>query len=839
MSSQDWQQAKELFHVIADAPRADRARLLDEACTGRPALRMSLERLLSASDGATRFLELTPMAPPLPADGAGPAERSGTSRGPGPGVGDLIDRYRLVEVVGEGGFGTVYRAQQEAPLRREVALKLLKSGMDSRQVVARFEAERQALALMDHPNIARVLDGGATPAGLPYFVMEFVRGAPITEYCARHGLSIRARLDLFVDICDAIQHAHQKGIIHRDLKPGNILVGDELPRDETARRAAAPGTPTAAHPKVIDFGVAKAIQTPLTDRTAVTEFRQFLGTPAYMSPEQADLASDAVDTRTDVYSLGVLLYELLTGVTPFDSRELVAGGLSTMQRTLREVEPVRPSDRLRNGDAARSQAVPEELDWIVMKCLEKEPARRYGSVSELARDVTHHLADLPIAAGPPTAAYRFRKFARRHRSALLAGGVALAALVVGLAVAIWGVVAATDARRHAENAATRAGAVSRFLQDMLANADPQRSSRSDMTVREVLDAAVKKLDEDPEGLAPATEAAVRLTIAKAYRELARYPAAEPQAETAVRLARAAYGEQSSEYADALQERGSLRKLLARPAEAETDFHNALAIAKATRKPDDPAIAAILNDLGCALMDQNRMDDAAAALAEADRIAASPANVDESVRAEIANNTAYLYVARQDWTEAERLFRQALEWNRAHLGGKNPTVATNLDNLAQVLVAKGDLPAGEADYQEAIAIRREVLGPDHPDLAMSLHNYATVVYRQGDLPRAEALLRESLAIFRKVYGLTNSSTLVILNSLASVLGGAGKLAEAGELLESAFTACKDSNAVTLKEKQGLAQRLIQLYGVTKQPERQAHWQMMLDALSQPATDNAKS
>src|SRR5213075_3168344 len=347
--------------------------------------------------------------------------------------GTIIGRYKILEKIGEGGFGAVYVAEQREPVKRRVALKIIKLGMDTRQVVARFEAERQALALMDHPNIAKVFDAGATETGRPFFVMELVRGIRITDYCDRHQLPTRERLDLFINVCHAVQHAHQKGIIHRDLKPSNILVADH------------DGVPV---PKVIDFGIAKATtDQPLTDKTLFTAFEQFIGTPAYMSPEQARMSGLDLDTRTDIYSLGVLLYELLTGKTPFDAQDLLAAGLDEMRRTINEKEPARPSTRLSTmleGELTstakhrRTEApklvhlIRGDLDWIVMKALEKDRARRYETANGLAMDVQRYLIDEPVVARPPSNLYRFQKLASRNKLAFAAAGAVTAALIIGL-----------------------------------------------------------------------------------------------------------------------------------------------------------------------------------------------------------------------------------------------------------------------------------------------------------------------------------------------------------------------------------------------------------------------
>jgi tetratricopeptide (TPR) repeat protein/serine/threonine protein kinase len=408
--------------VFADAlaiqDPGERAAFLDRACADNPGLRQDVESLLSAYD-AGAFLESPAPAPGVTA--AWPA----VGEGPGGAVGS----YKLLEQIGEGGFGVVFLAEQQHPVRRKVALKVVKPGMDSRQVIARFEAERQALALMDHPNIAHVLDAGATASGRPYFVMELVRGVAITDYCDQNQLPPRERLGLFALVCQAVQHAHQKGIIHRDLKPSNVLV------------TLHDGTPVV---KVIDFGIAKALGRQLTDKTLFTGIAQMIGTPLYMSPEQAEMSGLDVDTRSDVYSLGVLLYELLTGTTPFDPERLRQAGHDEMRRILREEEPPRPSTRLstlgpaaatvsarRQSDPRRlCQAFRGELDWIVMKALEKDRNRRYETASAFAADVQRYLKDEPVQACPPSAAYRFGKFARRHRTGLAAAGLVLFCLVL-------------------------------------------------------------------------------------------------------------------------------------------------------------------------------------------------------------------------------------------------------------------------------------------------------------------------------------------------------------------------------------------------------------------------
>jgi eukaryotic-like serine/threonine-protein kinase len=430
----------EVFNVALELPATERSAYLDRACAGDAALRQRIEELLKASAESCQCLE----GPPAVLSGPDGSVRQTSIIAEKPG--DRIGRYKLLQQIGEGGCGVVYMAEQEEPVRRRVALKVIKLGMDTKNVIARFEAERQALALMDHPNIAKVLDAGATDTGRPYFVMELVRGIKITDYCDQNSLATRERLGLFIQVCRAIQHAHQKGIIHRDIKPSNILVTMD---------------DRAAVPKVIDFGIAKATQGKLTDHTLFTAFEQFIGTPAYMSPEQAEMRVQDIDTRSDIYSLGVLLYELLTGQTPFDAKKLMQAGLEEIRRTIREREPERPSTRLSTMLAAdlttvaghRQVQPPKlihlvrgDLDWIVMKCLEKDRTRRYETANGLAVDIQRHLSNEPVVARPPSAAYRLQKAWRRNRLVFTAAALIAATLIVGIAISSWQAIEAGRAR---------------------------------------------------------------------------------------------------------------------------------------------------------------------------------------------------------------------------------------------------------------------------------------------------------------------------------------------------------------------------------------------------------
>ncbi len=494
---------------------------LGDACRGEPELRQRVEFLLSGHNQPNELLD---------DPGAAPVARSQPSIGEGPGT--MVGPYKLLEQIGEGGFGVVFMAEQQQPVRRKVALKIVKPGMDTRQVVARFEAERQALALMDHPNIAQIFDGGATESGRPYFVMELVRGIPITDFCDQNQLDLRERLELFTLVCQAVQHAHQKGIIHRDLKPSNVMV---------TQNDVAPVV------KIIDFGIAKATGQQLTEKTLFTNFAQMIGTPMYMSPEQAQMSGLDVDTRSDVYSLGVLLYELMTGNTPYDKERLRTVAYDEMIRIIREEEPLRPSTRISTlGDAANtspiernstpqklSQLLRGELDWIVMKALEKDRNRRYESASALANEVQRYLNNEPVLACPPTVGYRLRKTARRHKAALATAMIVFAALSIGTAVAIWQAVVAIQAKKEAQDFAAaekkakiaaeakeaEARAVISFLENrVIAAARPEGQDGGlghDVSVRRALEAAVPFVHEGFRDQ-PLIEARLRMSLGYSF-----------------------------------------------------------------------------------------------------------------------------------------------------------------------------------------------------------------------------------------------------------------------------------------------------------------------------------
>jgi eukaryotic-like serine/threonine-protein kinase len=693
--------------------------------------------------------------------------RGPTSVEPGPvnvaAKGEAVGPYHLLELLGEGGFGHVWLAEQREPVRRRVALKLVKPGMDSTEVLARFEAERQALALMDHPNIARVIDAGLTASGRPYFAMEYVQGPAITEYCDRSRLSMDARLGLFIKVCHAVQHAHQKGIIHRDLKPTNVLV------------TMVDGAP---EPKVIDFGIAKAMHQPLTERTLHTGFGRLLGTPEYMSPEQAGEQHGRVDTRTDVYALGVVLYQLLTGVLPFDSQTLRKAGYDGIRKVIIEQTPPKPSTRLLSGDGKKStvetsaeelakqrgteprtlmRQLRGDLDWIVMKCLEKDPARRYESVAGLAQDIERHLKDEPVTAGPPSVSYRAAKFVRRHRVGVGVGAAFAVLVVAGLgATSALYARAAQDralaiaegekAKSEAERARAaecradnerdtakveeaKAKAAVSFVLDMFESIDPAVAQGRDVLVREVLEDAEKKA-AGLEGQ-PLLEATVRQMLGKAFSRLGKYEEAvrnlaRASGLRAQELGREAVPTLESELDLAVNEFG-----LGMLTEAEARFRKVHADRERVLGADDPATLMALSQVG-----------------EAEK-------------------------ARDDYGAAEKTIRRVVEGQTRVLGaGHRDTIDTRC-GLADLLNQAGRFEEAEKEISDTAAVSEKSLGPNEPMTLQALSIKGSIL---GELEKTEesvALLRDVAARKAKVLGADHPGTLTTLNSLCTGLETLGR------------------------------------------------------------------
>ncbi len=682
---------------------------------------------------------------------------------------ERIDRYKILQKLGEGGCGVVYMAEQTEPVRRKVALKVIKLGMDTKQVIARFEAERQALALMDHPNIAKVLDAGTTEKGRPYFVMELVKGVRITDYCDQSHLPTSDRLALFTQVCQAVQHAHQKGIIHRDIKPSNILV------------TLHDGVPV---PKVIDFGIAKATEQPLTEKTVFTAFGQFMGTPAYMSPEQAELSGLDIDTRSDIYALGVLLYELLTGKTPFDAKELLQAGLDEMRRRIREEEPMRPSTRLStmaDADlttiAQQRQAEPAkltrfirgDLDWIVMKCLEKDRTRRYETANGLAADIRRHLNNEPVVACPPSAAYRFQKMVRRNKLAVGAVTGVAVALVTGLGIAAWqyfekshafNLAIAAEQRaqesaakeaahrkqaeaneQKAKTEAAKSRQVSKVLKEMLGAAGPSVALGRDATVlREMLEKTSVRIGQELKDQ-PEVQGDIYSTIGSTFVDMGDHRRAITNLELAVSSYRLAFTNDHRNLADSLSALGFCQSFTM---DVTNGNRNArLGLEMARRCGDQEILFRCLMNYACsfnawgmgsteaepyereALELKKRMGNDPVGLAEAKHLFASfSTNADEYVK----------------------LLREALEVFQRELPAGHPHTVQGEFSLGQALVSAGKFEEAEQTLKKALDGFHKTHAPDHPYQSIVLRFLIRVLVEQGKMREAETELREHVASF---------------------------------------------------------------------------------------------
>lgn len=766
--------------------------------------------------------------------------------GAAPVLPEKIGCYQVLSELGQGGFGVVYLAEQTEPVRRRVAVKVIKPGMDSRAVVARFEAERQALAVMDHPAVARVFDAGTTEGGRPFFVMEYVRGVPITEHCDRQRLDLRQRIELFIQVCEAVQHAHMKGVIHRDLKPNNILV-----------EYADHGSSAQVRPKIIDFGVAKSLVRPLTETPLHTAIGDLIGTPEYMAPEQAGTSGQDIDTRADIYALGVVLYELTTGRTPFHGARMRNAGIGEIIRMLNEEQPERPSalishatkgsgidsadlqriaDRRHTDPARLRRELRNDLDWIIMKCLEKDRARRYDTANALALDLRRHLRNEPVTAGPPSAAYRIGKFVHRHRVQVAAAGLVLLSLVAGVVATSLALnetrkqrALAELAREEAIGRADELSQVVAFQSSLLAQLDPERIGQSliaemnerlqdameDKPVPEsarrtlrssyqlavgminATDVARRMLDqallrgtvsaiEQEFANQPTIQAGLLQTVGEVYANLGFYDAGMAQIQQAHALRIAAFG---PSHVDTLQSRAALGQAMLQMDQLDAAVGHLQASLEGFGQLGAvgaaPSIRTAVH-LAAAYRRLNRLDEALELLSRARDEAQVVFGPNHRETLQVINNLAVLHQYRGEWQQTEALFRELLRQRLATLGEDHADVLESRQNLGLALWAQYRLDEAQPYLQQALADSRRIHGQDHPITLQAANGLGVLLQTQNRLDEAERLMADTVERYRSALGERHHETLTALGNLAAVVEAAGRTRDAEALYREAMT-----------------------------------------------------
>jgi serine/threonine protein kinase/Flp pilus assembly protein TadD len=732
--------------------------------------------------------------------------------------GGRIDKYKLLRILGEGGMGIVYLAEQEEPVRRQVALKVIKPGMDSKRVITRFEAEKQTLALMQHPNIAGVYDAGLTLTGRPYFVMEYVKGMPITEYCDHHKLPIKDRLRLFQQVCFAVHHAHQKGIIHRDIKPSNILVSTQNDN---------------AVPKIIDFGVAKAISRPLTERTLLTEDSQLLGTPEYMSPEQAGMATEDIDTRSDIYSLGVLLYVLLTGVLPFDSDTLRTGGIDHIRQVIRETDPKTPSTRLTKlGEEAMviaqnrrmeiqilAKHLRKELEWIPLKAMRKERSERYRSALELADDIENYLKGNPLIAGPPNTVYHLKKFVHRNR-ALVTGVVSV------LAVLVAGIIVSTFYAVRADRASAESKAIADFLtNDVLASVVEVKGREA--TAADILNAASKSLqgrfDDQPQ-----IEADICWRLSTIYRRLGDHRSAIPYLARLYQLRRERLGEHKGDTNTAKNYLALAYNGAGQYSEAERLFDELIEFYQQSNPENVGMLPWLKCNISRIYIGQGRYEEAERLLVKT--LSSSETAWWKRYRPEgkpYLDDLAEIYLYWGKYEQAEKLFKETVE-SQGREGTSDPGAAVySMDGLGRLYMAQEHFDKAEEQFKKGIDFgNHELPGKDHPLTLRNINDLAVLYTKQKKYEDADRLFDEVLEARKRKLGDDHPDTLESKNDLAMLYKEQGRYEEAEKYLLEAvrgrLSKLGDKHPQTIES----LKNLIDLYESWNRPEKAEEWRAKL-------------
>lgn len=818
----DYAKVKKIFLGALEHPiEKERPAFVEEQCGTDVDLRDFVIGMLEAhQQHATPIPEGQTRIDPQYHTDKGPALASGTILG---------GKYKIVEMIAEGGMGSVYRATRIADLRMDVAIKVIKPGMDSQQVLARFSNEQQALAMMKHENIARVLDAGMTDLRLPFFVMELVKGMSLTKFCDENKLSIPERLELFEKVCSAVQHAHQKGIVHRDLKPSNILV------------TLVDNKPV---PKVIDFGLAKALYQPLIDDPIMTRFGTFVGTWQYTAPEQARQDNLDIDTRADIYSLGVILYELLTGSTPMEKRHFADAAIQEVLRMIREEEPPKPSTKIHSSEQLPSIAalrsseplklerlVRGELDWIVMKALEKDRNRRYGTASDFAADLQRFRNQEPVQAGPPTFSYRASKYLRKHWGAVMVGMVLAGAITIGAVVSTVGWYVAEREKERAKTQTEIALAINNFLKELLSEADPgvqikpDQQFVSNITVKKALDRAAEKVGSKFVGK-PLVEAAIRHTMGKTYLGLGDLPSARLQFEKAEELLRNTSGPKDLRRLQSLYEVAWVSLLESKFTQADELFKNVIELLEQTAGPVH--VDTLKAKFGQAILRgyQDKKAESKQLLQQV--LADQKKHLGVAHRDTLTTQRGLSTLLQEEGnlTNAEKLMVEVLEIQQRTLGKGHPETFITMNNLGLILDDKQDYVKAETIFNELIRMSETTLGKEHPEFLSYQCNLASVLASQKQYDKAAELYQKIIPTLKQIHGLRGDDTLGALQNYGSILTMNGSPKDGEPYLQEALRGCLETLGLKHAKTRQVIENLIVVYKKLKIEAKVKDYEAML-------------